>query len=110
MSLPDVTEDFPFGEDVLVFRTEGKIFLLLWLGEGDLQNDMNRVTATTIAIKLPPEMNLELREAYDAVSPAYHMNKKHWSDIDISRFANGQVEEWVKISYDLVRPKRKSRK
>lgn len=97
LSLPEATEDMPFGEDVLVFRINGKIFLFLWLGVG-----IRPGVSSTIAIKLPPEMGEELREEYDAVTPAYHMNKKHWSDVDVSRFANEQVEEWIKISYDLV--------
>ena len=33
LSLYGVTEDQPFGDDNIVFRIEGKIFLCLWLGE-----------------------------------------------------------------------------
>ena len=36
LSLPGVTEDQAFGEDVLNFRLEGKIFVCLWLGGGKL--------------------------------------------------------------------------
>lgn len=32
LSLPGVTEDQAFGEDILNFRLEGKIFVCLWLG------------------------------------------------------------------------------
>lgn len=32
LSLFGVTEDQPFGDDVVTFRVEGKIFLCLWLG------------------------------------------------------------------------------
>lgn len=34
LSLPGVTEDQPFGDDVITFRLEGKIFVCLWLGGG----------------------------------------------------------------------------
>ena len=34
LSLPGVTEDQAFGEDILNFRLEGKIFVCLWLGGG----------------------------------------------------------------------------
>ena len=34
LSLPGVTEDQPFGDDILTFRLEGKIFVCLWLGGG----------------------------------------------------------------------------
>ena len=32
LSLPGVTEDQPFGDDIITFRLEGKIFVCLWLG------------------------------------------------------------------------------
>ena len=35
LSLPGVTEDQPFGDDIITFRLEGKIFVCLWLGGGD---------------------------------------------------------------------------
>lgn len=97
LSLPDVTEDLPFGDDVLVFRVDRKIFLLMWLG------DCNRPgSSSMIAIKLPPDMGLDLRDRYDGVTPAWHMNKKHWNDIDVSQFSHEQLEPWIRISYGLV--------
>ena len=32
LKLCGVTEDQPFGDDIVTFRVEGKIFLCLWLG------------------------------------------------------------------------------
>jgi predicted DNA-binding protein (MmcQ/YjbR family) len=34
LSLYGVTEDQPFGDDIITFRLEGKIFVCLWLGGG----------------------------------------------------------------------------
>ena len=34
LSLTGVTEDQAFGDDILNFRLEGKIFVCLWLGGG----------------------------------------------------------------------------
>lgn len=102
LSLPEVTEDMPFGEDVLVFKIAGKIFLMMWLGVGIRPGSQH-----IIAIKLPPEMGEELRERYDAVSPAWHMNKKHWSDVDVTAFQAEQLTEWIRVSYKLVCPKKK---
>lgn len=79
LSLYGVTEDQPFGDDNIVFRIEGKIFLCLWLGE-----EMNTLALDArhkFACKLPPERNEALRERYGVVTPAFHWNKKHWSDI-----------------------------
>lgn len=96
LTLPRVTEDMPYGPDVLVFRIEGKIFMHLWLG-----SDIAK-----IAIKLEPERGEELRDQYSAFTPAFHMNKKHWSDVIVDEgFTNKQVEEWIHESYELVRSK-----
>lgn len=40
LSLPGVTEDQPFGEDIITFRIEGKIFFCLWLGGGKYDKKM----------------------------------------------------------------------
>lgn len=73
LSLPDTKEAMPYGEDWVVFRVGGKIFLHIWL----------EAPIPTIAVKLLPERGEELREEYNAFSPAYHLNKKHWNDIFI---------------------------
>ena len=35
LSLPNTTEDMPFGDDILCLRVDGRIFALLWLGWPD---------------------------------------------------------------------------
>lgn len=78
LTINGVTEDQPFGDDIITYRIEGKIFLCLWLGGGkhDMNDDQPR-----FALKLTPERNEELREHYSAILPAWHWNKKHWSDV-----------------------------
>jgi predicted DNA-binding protein (MmcQ/YjbR family) len=88
----DVTESFPFGDDTLVFKTGGKIFALVKL-EGDL----------SINLKCEPSLALELRERYAAVTPGYHMNKKHWNTIHIDgSIPDNVILKWIDHSYDLV--------
>lgn len=99
LSLLGVTEDQPFGDDIITFRIEGKIFLCLWLGDG--RHDMKE-GKPRLAVKLLPERNIELREHYTAVTPAYHWNKKHWSDVYYEGLNEAVVEAWIKESYDLV--------
>jgi predicted DNA-binding protein (MmcQ/YjbR family) len=65
-----VTEEFPFGDDTLVFKVGGKIFAMTNL-EGDL----------TINLKCNPEKAIEIREQFPSVTPGYHMNKKHWNTV-----------------------------
>jgi predicted DNA-binding protein (MmcQ/YjbR family) len=66
-----ITEGFPFGEGVLVFKVEGKMFLLMNLDEHPL----------TMNLKCDPELAVDLRERYEAVRPGYHMNKVHWNTV-----------------------------
>ena len=96
---PSVTEGFPFGDTVIVYKVNNKMFLLLPLDTQPLQFN----------VKCDPEKAIELREAYpDAVLPGYHMNKKHWNTV----FADGtlssrQLLEMVDESYQLVNNKKK---
>ena len=64
-----ITEGFPFGEDVLVFKVSGKIFLLARVEQHPL----------SINLKCDSEKAIELRERHEAVRPGYHMNKKFWT-------------------------------
>lgn len=99
LSINGVTEDQPFGDDIITYRIEGKIFLCLWLGGGehDMKDGQPR-----FALKLTPERNEELREHYSAVTPAWHWNKKHWSDVYYEQLEKELVEGLIKESYDLV--------
>ena len=99
ISKPDVTESFPFDEDTLVFKVNGKIFALTNL-TGDL----------TINLKCNPEKAVELREMYPAVEPGYHMNKQHWNTVRIDgSIPASLIKEWIDHSYSLVN-KRKGKK
>jgi predicted DNA-binding protein (MmcQ/YjbR family) len=102
LSLPGVTEDQPFGDDNITFRLEGKIFMCLWLGGGnhDIQDSEPR-----LALKLSPERNEELREKISAVTPAWHWNKKHWSDVYYEQLDDSLVKDWVRESYYLIASK-----
>lgn len=68
LSLPFVTEDFPFDETTLVFRIMGKIFAMT-----DLEN------IDWFVLKCDPERALDLRDKYSEITGAWHMNKKYWN-------------------------------
>jgi len=92
ISKKGVTESFPFGDDTLVFKKTGKIFVLANL-DGDL----------SINIKCDPAFALELREKYASVIPGYHMNKKHWNTVLVDgTIPDKEILEWIDHSYDLV--------
>lgn len=102
LSLPGVTEDQPFGDDNITFRLEGKIFICLWIGGGE-QNLKNE--EPHLALKLSPEKNEALREKYSSVTPAWHWNKRHWSDVFYENIEDAQIKEWIRESYRLVASK-----
>ena len=99
LSLKGVTEDQPFGDDNITFRIEGKIFMCLWLGDNNLESESYQ---PRFAIKLSPERNEELRAQNTAVTPAWHWNTKHWSDIFYSSLPDESVMAWIQESYLLV--------
>ena len=102
LSLYGVTEDQPFGDDIITFRLEGKIFLCLWLGNSE-QNIKD--TEPRLALKLSPERNEELRGQFSSVTPAWHWNKKHWSDVYYEQIEDALVQEWIRESYQLIASK-----
>lgn len=101
LMLCNVTEDQVFGPDIVNFRIEGKIFLCLWLGE--YGPNMPHADEPRFALKLSPKRNEELRASYSGVRPAYHWNKKHWSDIYFdSGIEDKCIKAWIKESYEFV--------
>jgi predicted DNA-binding protein (MmcQ/YjbR family) len=92
LALKGTTEEFPFGEETLVFKVIGKMFALT-----DLEN------FSSINLKVDPETGVELREKYDAVKPGYHMNKKHWITVEMDgSVADRLILQWITDSYELV--------
>ena len=53
-------------------------------------------------MKLRPEVGERLREQYEGVRPAYHMNKRHWSNLSLDMLDDDFIREQIKASYDLV--------
>ena len=88
-----VTEEFPFDSDTLVYKLMGKIFLLTGLQEKPL----------TMNLKCDPELAVKLREKYPAVTPGYHMNKKHWNTVqDDGSIGQKELYKMIDHSYELV--------
>lgn len=89
---PGAGESFPFGEQTLVFKVGGKIFLLAGLGEG------NRFSA-----KCDPDLAVELRERHEEVQPGYHLNKRHWNTVRMDGGLKAkEIREMVDHSYEIV--------
>lgn len=86
-----VTEEL-FAEQWISFRICGKWFLLVQLDAEERR----------IAVKLPPEQGEALREKCEGVTPAYHMNKRHWNDLYLDKLNDKLVKDCIKDSFELV--------
>ncbi len=92
-SLPGAIEDYPFGEDVAVFKVGGRIFALVPLG----------ADPATMSLKCDPALALELRARHPAIRPGYHLNKRHWNTIALDGSVDAdELRELIDHSYQLV--------
>lgn len=92
LSLPYVTEDFPFDESTLAFRIEGKIFAMV-----DLEK------TEWFVLKCDPEYAIELREEHMEISGAWHMNKKYWNQLNLfGALSESLVKKLIRHSYNEV--------
>ncbi|MDF2447728.1 MAG: MmcQ/YjbR family DNA-binding protein [Bacteroidota bacterium] len=93
LSKKAVKECMPFGNDTLVFKVMGKMFLLTGIDSSPLE----------INVKCEPEKAIELRENFSCVKPGYHMNKQHWNTVTCDHsVTDQQLKEWIDDSYNLV--------
>ena len=93
LSFKGAEETFPFGPRTSVFKVGGKMFALSQLGAESLR----------VSVKCEPELAVSLREAYTAVIPGYHLNKRHWNTVIIDgSLPDETVRDMVEDSYDLV--------
>jgi predicted DNA-binding protein (MmcQ/YjbR family) len=102
LSLEQAIETFPFDEETSVFKTSGnnKVFALTALAASPL----------TVALKVDPEDSVALRAEFPQITPGYHLNKKHWITILIDgAVPDDLIEDLLRGSHDLVRPKRPRR-
>ena len=93
LTFPQAELDTPFGPEVLIFKVAGKLFALT--SPEEFPPRMN--------LKCDPDRAVELREEYDAVTPGFHMNKRHWNTVRLDgSLPSVLVRELVRHSYDLV--------
>ena len=94
--LPGVVLDYPFGEDVAVYKVgneKGKMFALI-------QEETDPVR---LSLKCDPTLAELLREKYETVLPGYHLNKKHWNIIICSgQVPDDELRDLIRHSYELV--------
>jgi predicted DNA-binding protein (MmcQ/YjbR family) len=90
---PGAAETYPFGAETAVYKVGGKMFALV----------PTNADPPRISLKCDPDWSEVLREAYAAVSPGYHLNKKHWNTIVLDgTIPDDELEELIEHSYGLV--------
>ena len=101
LSKVEATLDYPFGDDVKVFKVKNKMFATLSIGkmgkgDGETQDYwMN--------LKCDPEEAIMLRDIFPSVIPGYHMNKKLWNTIIFDgSIPQGEIERMIDNSFKLV--------
>ena len=99
LSLPHVTEKMPFttvkdlySRNVLCFYIDNKWFCYV-----------NIEVFDRCCLKSVPEEAIELRERYEGIRPAWHMNKRIWNDVYFnSDVPDNLIKDLVNKSYGLV--------
>ena len=93
LARPGAQETAPFGAEVSVFKVGDKIFAICALER----------TPLDLSLKCEPELAAELRAAYPAIRPGYHLNKRHWNTVTLDgSLTDKLVCDMVEDSYDLV--------
>jgi predicted DNA-binding protein (MmcQ/YjbR family) len=93
LALPGATEDFPFDAENSVFKVAGKIFAISRLDGRPLR----------VSVKCDPGLAEQLRASYPAITPGYHLNKRHWNTIVLDgSVPDAMVRDMIEDSYDLV--------
>jgi predicted DNA-binding protein (MmcQ/YjbR family) len=93
LSMPNAKLDYPFGEDVAVYKVNDKMFALIAEGKDPVR----------ISLKCDPLLSKILRERYDEVMEGYHLNKKYWNTIVLTgQLSWEEVQDLIRHSYDLV--------
>jgi predicted DNA-binding protein (MmcQ/YjbR family) len=93
LSKPDAVREYPFGEDVAVYKAGDKMFALI----SETQMPVR------LSLKCDPVLAEVLREKYESVMPGYHLNKKYWNTLILTgQLGWEEVQGLIDHSYQLV--------
>jgi predicted DNA-binding protein (MmcQ/YjbR family) len=97
LALTGSVEEQPFRDpDVTVFKVGGKIFAITRLEADPLR----------VSLKCDPELAEQLRLTYPAITPGYHLNKRHWNTVVLDGSLDDRmVRDMIEDSYALVAPR-----
>jgi len=82
-------QTYPFGPEPIVMKVGGKMFAL--------------ITDDRISLKCDPVIAENLREQHAAITPGYHLNKKHWNTVHVDgSLPPDEITDMIDHSYELV--------
>lgn len=104
LAKPETIKDFPFGEDVEVYKVKGKMFATLSLGKGNEKGTDGKLKGHyCMNLKCDPEEAIMLRDIFESVIPGYHMNRALWNTIILDgSIPQGEIERMIDNSFKLV--------
>ena len=90
---PGSAEDYPFGDEVAVFKVVGKMFALVTLGP----------SPCSVSLKCDPDLAAGLRRRYAAITAGYHLHKRHWNTVTLDgSVPEAELLDLIDHSYELV--------
>ncbi len=97
LTLKNTYEDYPFHDlnwTVMRHKGNNKMFASIYERLGNIW----------VNVKCDPNFACILRNTYDAVVPAFHMNKYHWNSIILNgTIPEEEIEDMIYDSYELTK-------
>lgn len=97
MTLKNVYEDYPFHDfnwTVMRHKENRKMFAAIYEHRGNIW----------LNVKCDPNITYMWRSSFEAVVPAYHMNKEHWNSVILDgSVPDEEIKVMIGDSYDLTR-------
>ena len=94
LAMPAATETFPFGPENSVFKVSGKVFAI---------SRLDAEPPLRVSLKCEPGLAEQLRTSHAAITPGYHLNKRHWNTVVLDgSVPHAMVRDMIEDSYDLI--------
>ncbi|MDR2253304.1 MAG: MmcQ/YjbR family DNA-binding protein [Bifidobacteriaceae bacterium] len=103
LAFPAAYEDYPFDRPdapgawtVMRHESNRRSFALIY----------DRGAGLRVNLKCDPAEAIALRQVFEGVTPAYHMNKTHWNTVAVDSDVPTDELLWqIAHSYDLIKPR-----